>query len=245
MIVAGLINSALLMIAINNSEPRKTGCGIYLINTSITTLFTMIIFLLKFPILIIAQKTYITNRLFLQLQCTSIDFLLRIGLNMDQSLSACIVIERAVAPIKGTSFNKKKSKEMVKYIILILLILNIGTIIHVPIHRHLTNDDDDDDDSEKRIWCIVTYSSSLQTFNTVVNIFHFLTPFIINLISGPIIIVMTARQRTTVRIHESYRNILYQQFEQHSHLLITPIVLVILAIPRLIISFILTLYEVN
>ncbi|CAF2734227.1 unnamed protein product [Rotaria sp. Silwood2] len=113
MTVAGLINSALLMIAINNREPRKIGCGIYLINSSITTrtIFTMIMFALKCSILIIAQKTYITNRLFLQLQCTSIDFLLRIGLNMDQWLSACIAIERTVAAIKGTSFDKKKSKK--------------------------------------------------------------------------------------------------------------------------------------
>ncbi|CAF4159059.1 unnamed protein product [Rotaria sp. Silwood2] len=238
MTVAGLINSALLMIAINNREPRKIGCGIYLINSSITTIFTMILFALKCSILIIAQKTYITNRLFLQLQCTSIDFLLRIGLNMDQWLSACIAIERTVAAIKGTSFDKKKSKKkMTKYIVFILLILNISTTIHDPIHRRLI-DDDDDDDSQKRIWCIATYSSTLQTFNIVVNIFHFSIPFIINLISGTIIVLMTARQRRAVRIHASYRKILYKQFEQHRHLLITPIVLVILAIPHLIISLI-------
>ncbi|CAF3364239.1 unnamed protein product [Rotaria sp. Silwood1] len=153
MTVAGLINSTLLMIAINNKEPCKIGCGIYLISTSITSLFTMLI-----------------------------------------------------------------------------------TTIHDPIHRRLIDDDNDDD--EKRIWCIVTYSSNLQTFNTVLNIFHFLTPFIINLISGLVIIIMTTRRRTAVRANESFRKMLQKQFQEHSHLLITPILLVILAIPRLIISLI-------
>ncbi|CAF0936396.1 unnamed protein product [Rotaria sp. Silwood1] len=236
MTVAGLINSTLLMIAINNKEPRKIGCGIYLISTSITSLFTMLMFALKFSILIIAQMTYITNRLFLRLQCTSIDFVLRIGFNMDQWLSACVAVERTVTAIKGISFDRKKSKQMAKYIILILLILNISTTIHDPIHRRLIDDDNDDD--EKRIWCIVTYSSNLQTFNTVLNIFHFLTPFIINLISGLVIIIMTTRRRTTVRANESFRKMLQKQFQEHSHLLITPILLVILAIPRLIISLI-------
>ncbi|CAF0995427.1 unnamed protein product [Rotaria sp. Silwood1] len=237
MTVVGLINSALLMITMNNNQSRKSGCGIYLISTSITSLFTMIMFALKFSILIIAQMTYSINHLFLQIQCTSIDFLLRIGLNMDQWLSACIAIERTVIAIKGISFDKKKSKQIAKYIILILLILNISTTIHDPIHRHLI-DDDNDDDNEKRIWCIVTYSSSFQTFNTVVNIFHFLTPSIINLISGLIIIKITSRQRQVVRPHQSYQNVLHQQFQIHIHLLITPIVFVMLAIPRLIISLI-------
>ncbi|CAF2823515.1 unnamed protein product [Rotaria sp. Silwood2] len=237
MTVTGLINSALLIIAINNKESCKIGCGIYLISTAITTLFTMIMFALKFSILIIAQMTYITNRVFLQLQCSSIDFLLQIGINMNQWLSACIAIERIVTAIKGLGFDRKKSKQMTKYIIFILLILNISTTIHDLIHRRLIKDDDDDD-SEKRIWCVVTYSSSLQTFNAAMNIFHFFTPFTINLISGPIIIVLTARQRRAVHPHESYRKILHKQLQTYSHLLITPIVLAVLAMPRLIISLI-------
>ncbi|CAF2528161.1 unnamed protein product [Rotaria sp. Silwood2] len=235
----GLINSVLSLIAMNGKEARKIGCGIYLISTSISALFTMIIFALKSSILLIAQITYIENRLFLKLQCTSIDFLLRISLNMDQWLSTCIAIERVITTIKGTSFNKKKSKQMAKYIIIILIFLNIITNIHDPIHRRLIDDNNDDEDgNEKRIWCIVTYSSSFQTFNTLVNIFHFLTPFTINLISGIIIIIMTTRKRRTAQTNESYRNILYKQLKQHSHLLIAPIVLIILAIPRLIISLI-------
>jgi hypothetical protein len=236
MTAAGLISGILSIMTFNNPETRKVGCGIYLISSSITALLTMTIFALKFWILIIAQMTYLTNRLFLKSQCISIDFLLQICLNLNQWLNACVAVERAVTTMKGTKFSKEKSKQMAKYILLGLLILNISTTIHDPIHRRLI--EDDDDDNEKRIWCFVTYPSELQTFNTVMNIFHFLTPFIINLISAPIIIIVTARQKTTVQKNQTYRKILKEQIQHHRHLLITPSVLVILAVPRLILYFV-------
>ncbi|CAF1013120.1 unnamed protein product [Rotaria sp. Silwood1] len=239
MMIVGFINSNLSLITFNNSESRKLGCGIYLLGSSITSVIIMIMFALKFWILIIAQITSISNRVFLRYQCISVDFLLRISINVDQWLIACVAIERTIITVNATSFDKNKSKRMAKYIILILLFLNITTTIQDPIHRRLIDDDNDDDDNEKRIWCIVTYSSSLQMFNTFMNIFHFLIPFFINLISALSIIILTTRQRQTLERHRRYQTLLCEQLKQHNHLLIAPIVLVILATPRLIISFML------
>ena len=67
---------------------------------------------------------------------------------MDQWLSACVAIERAIASIQGIHFNKQKSKQMAKYIIFSLLLLIIITNIHDPIHRRLIDDNNND---EKRI----------------------------------------------------------------------------------------------
>ncbi|CAF1317877.1 unnamed protein product [Adineta steineri] len=232
--IIGLINSILSFMTINNKEICQIGCGIYLLTISMITLFTMILFVLKFWILLIAQMTYITNDSFLKIQCISIDFLLRIGINMDRWLSACIAIERVIAVIKGTSFDKNKSKKMAKLIILIVFIFNISTNIHDPIHRHLI----EDNENEKRIWCIITYSSTLRTYNTIMNLCHFFIPFIINLISGPLIILVTTRQRKIIRNQESYQKILKKQIQEHRHLLISSTSLIILAIPHLIIAFV-------
>ncbi|CAF1349625.1 unnamed protein product [Adineta steineri] len=245
LLVVGLINGILSIITFMNKETRKVGCGFYLLGTSITTLLIVIIFALKFSILIIAQITYITNQSFLKFQCYSIDFLLRTCLIIDQWLNACVAIERAYTLIKRTSFDKKKSIQRAKYIIVAIILLAIGTTIHDPIHRRLlyedsNNNDDDDDDNGQRIWCIVTYSTSLQTYNMVMNIFHFFAPFIINIISSITIIIMATRQRTTVQTNEPYRKLLYEQLREHNHLLIGPVILVILALPRLIISVIST-----
>jgi hypothetical protein len=49
---------------------------------------------------------------------------------------------------------------------------------------------------------------------------------------------VTARQKTTVQKNQTYRKILKEQIQHHRHLLITPSVLVILAVPRLILYFV-------
>jgi cytochrome c biogenesis factor len=74
-------------------------------------------------------------------------------------------------------------------------------------------------------------------FNSAMNIFHFLTPFIINLASALIIITLATRRRQRTRHDLDYAHALLVQFREHKHLLIAPIVLVILGVPRLIISF--------
>ncbi|CAF3921450.1 unnamed protein product [Rotaria sp. Silwood2] len=236
MTITGLINGILSVITFKNKESRHIGCGFYLLGSSITTLFTMTMFALKFWILIVAQISYNMNRSFLYFQCISIDFLLRIGLNMDQWLNACVAVERVITTKKGIYFNKKKSKKMAKYIILGILLLTISTNLHDPFHRRLIYDNNDN--GEKRIWCVVTYSSNVQVYNSIINIFQFFSAFIINLVSSMIIIKTTAHLRSTVHVQQSYQNILQQQILQHSRILIAPIVLVILAIPRLIFSLI-------
>jgi hypothetical protein len=193
----------------------------------------MIIFLLKFLILLLSHMGLIKNRLFLDVQCHSIDFILRICLTMDQWLTACVAIERAYITIKGSNFNAKKTKLIAKWTIFVLLCVMAGTAIHDSVYRDLF---DENIDEEKRIWCYVKYSSTIQTFNKVMNIFHFLIPFIINIISALIIIVMNTRQRARVQVQENYRELLNGQIEQHRSLLIGPTVLIILGIPRLIIS---------
>jgi hypothetical protein len=155
---------------------------------------------------------------------------------MDQWLNACVAIDRAITAIKGSMFDKTKSKQVAKYIIIFLLFFTISTAIHDPFHRRLL--DEGDDSEAMRIWCIVTYTSSFRIVKSFMNIFHFFVPFIVNLTSGGVIILVTARQRTAAQTHRNYQELLHEQFQQHRHLLIAPLVLSVLALPRLIISFV-------
>ncbi|CAF1060091.1 unnamed protein product [Rotaria sp. Silwood1] len=136
-----------------------------IIGSSITTLLTIVIFGLKFWILILAQMTIISNRLFLQIQCLSFDFLLRVCRTMDQWLNACAAMERAITVSKGINFNKKKSKCIAEIIIIILLIFTVSTNIYDSLYRRLIDEDNEDDE---RIWYIATYPSRLQTYNSFI-----------------------------------------------------------------------------
>ncbi|CAF3920378.1 unnamed protein product [Rotaria sp. Silwood1] len=113
---------------------------------------------------------HILNRLFLQIQCMSLDFLLQVCVNMDQWLNAFVAIERTMATIKSPNFQKKNSKKLVKITIVILVIVIIGTSIYDPFYRRLIDEENEDD---KRVWCIVTYPSSFKRFNSIVYTFHF------------------------------------------------------------------------
>jgi hypothetical protein len=231
----GIANGIVLLITFKDKKARSSGCGIYLFCLSFNTLLTMIIFTLKVWILVFSQMKSITNQSFLSVQCYSIDFLLRVCLTMDQWLTTCVAIERAYIIIKGVNFNKKKIRLMAKWIIVGLLFIIIGTTIHDPIYRRLIEEENDE---EKRIWCIVEYPSAIHIVNLVIIIFHTIIPFIINLISAIIIIIMNARQRATIQKEQKYKKILHEQIQQHKNLVIGPIVLIILGIPRLIISFV-------
>jgi hypothetical protein len=153
---------------------------------------------------------------------------------MDQWLTAFVSIERAYIIIKGVQFDKKKTRSTAKRTIVGLGIVTILTNIHDPIYRRLFIEDDDE---ENRIWCYVKYPSVIGIIDSVMNIFHFVVPFIINLISAIIIITVKARQRLNVETQQKYTTIFKEQIEQHKNLLIGPCVLIILGISRLIISF--------
>ncbi|UJR07222.1 hypothetical protein I4U23_011510 [Adineta vaga] len=194
--------------------------------------------MLKFCILIIAQTKHLTNRSFLYSQCVSIDFILRIGLQLDQWLHACVAMERIITVTKGVKFNKIKSKAMAKYIALCLFMIIIITNIHDPFHRRLINDDDNNDENIRRIWCIAVHSSTFEKVNFYVNILHCLGPFIMNIVSAILIISITARRRTVAQSNQSYQHFLFGQLREHKHLFIASITMIILVIPRLIISFV-------
>ena len=85
-------------------------------------------------------------------------------------------------------------------------------------------------------WCVTYYSHSVQNYNTAILFFHLVVPFTANLISALFIIFGAARQRSVARTQQNYREHLVEQFNEHKQLIISPIILLILALPRLIIS---------
>jgi hypothetical protein len=228
----GLISGLLSVLTFRMKKTRDVGCGVYLLALSITSIITTSVFAIKFSFLLASQMGLINNRLFFYIQCLSIDFVLQLLLSSGDWLSGCVAIERAVNASKGVDFDKTKSKQVARYIIFLVFILNICTHIHDPIHRHLM-----DDEEEQRTWCVTKYASLLQIFDWTLNVFHFSVPFGVNCISALFIIRTVARMRSIVHKNHSYKQLLREQFQYHKHLLISPLILVLLALPRLIISF--------
>jgi hypothetical protein len=231
-LVLGLISSLLTFLTFRMKNARIVGCGLYLLASSITSMVLMIVLTIKFLLLLKSQMGSINNRLFIHVQCVSLDYFLRLLLSANDWLSVCVGIERTVNVLQGIKFDKRKSKRVAKWIIIAVFILTICTYIHDPIHRDLV-----DDEEEQRIWCVTKYSLSLQQFDLAINIFHFCVPFLINLISPLIIIITAAKSRSNSQEQQSYTQSLCDQLRHHKHLFISPFILFLLALPRLIISF--------
>jgi hypothetical protein len=174
----------------------------------------------------------ITSRSFLLFNCTTIEFLLRSLLAITDWLHACVAVERIRTAFLGVNFNKKKSKRNAKVMIVVVILLTPISLLHDPIHRDLM-----DDIEEQRIWCLVRFKAGVDVYNTIINIIHFIIPFCLNLISAIGIIILTAKQRSTSNTQYTFKQQLKEQFHLHKHLILSSLLLVILALPRLIISF--------
>ena len=232
MFVVGLVDAILSILTFQAKKIRQVGCGLYLFATSITSLLVSATFAIKIYLLIISQMGVITRRSFLLGHCIMMDFLVRVFLNVSDWLSACVCVERAMTVHKGINFDAAKSKRTSKFVIGFVYFFVFITAIHEPLHRQLV-----DDDEEQRVWCVVTYSSWLSVYNYVVVIFHFLVPFLLNIVFSLLIMILAARRRSTVQQHLTALQHFREQFQQHKNLLISPCVLILLAVPRLIMSF--------
>ena len=76
----------------------------------------------------------------------------------------------------------------------------------------------------------------MKIVDSILQIVHFFMPFLINFISAFVIIVKVARSHSTTRTKITYHEHLRQGFLQQKHLVISPVILVILSLPRLVFS---------
>ncbi len=232
MFVASFINSVLSIMTFATKESRAVGCGLYLFASSITSLLTMSIFTLKFWFLLLTQINPSASQSVLRSGCISIEFILKVCLYTDNWLNACVALERLITVYKGVNFNKMLSKRIARWIIIILPLFIAVSIIHEPLHRDIFDDKD-----ENRFWCVFHYSSSIHIYNTIILIFHFVGPFCANLFSALFIIFRGARRRALTQRRQTFGQHLQEQLKEQKNLIISPIILVVLTLPRLIISF--------
>jgi hypothetical protein len=220
----GLINGLLSTITFHIKQLQQVGCGIYLFISSLISFISIIMILLKFIFLLLAQTNQILNRTYLYINCILIDFLLQISLNIINWLNACVGIERVVNVYQGVQFDKMKSIKCSIWIIILVILLTISSGLHDPFHCRLIDDEDQDD---RRTLCTVAYSPMIKKFDFIMTIIHFFVP----------IIIVAARKRSSAQTQFTRREHLKKQFDEHKHLLISSIILILLALPRLVISF--------
>ena len=229
--VIGLVNSILALMTFRSSTVRQVGVGIYLCASSISSLFTIILLNLKFWFLIGTHIYSSVSRPILRAGCLVLEPTLRLSLFIDNWLNACVAIERSITIFKGVNFNKQLSRRLARWMIMILPCLICMSLIHELVYRDLFYDEE-----EKRHWCILEYSAGMMSYSTLILSFHTLAPFSINIISAFYIITQSARRRVHARHGETFRSNFRRNVKEHRQLIISPLVLATLSLPRVIIS---------
>jgi len=233
----GLTNGIVSLITFKNKLICEVGCGLYLLSLSIISIILMIVFQLKFVFLLLTQMTILPNGFFMKMQCHSLDYVIQVCLCLDQWLNACVAIERVVTTKRGAKFKKEKSRNVAKGIIFLVIVITMASLVHDPYFRLVFVDDSDDEFQIKRIWCIVRYNSQFQIYNSFIHSLHFFGPFFCNIISSIVLVVTRSRQQENLQKNQTFKTILRKQFEKHKHLLTAPLILVVLVLPRLILTY--------
>ena len=241
MFVAGLINSILSLITFQNKECRQVGCGMYLLASSVTSFLAISMFTIKFWFVVLSQINISTSLSVLRGGCASIEVILKIFLYLDGWFNACVAIERAMYVSKGVNFDKMKSKYFAQRIILILPLCIISTFSHELVYRRLfvypsETDKTIEGTTERYVSCVTYYSLGVQNYNTFILFCNIVVPFLANLFSALFIIFGVARQRSVVQTDRPFVEHVREQFKEHKQLIISPVILLVLSTPRLIIS---------
>jgi hypothetical protein len=133
--VGGLINSVFSFLTFKNEDLRQVGCGVYLLASSITSLLTISMLTIKFWFVVLTQINVLTGLSVLHGGCLFIEPILKLFVYLDTWLNACVAVERAIIVSNGLHFDKKKSKRIARWIIIILPFCVMITLIHEPMYR--------------------------------------------------------------------------------------------------------------
>jgi hypothetical protein len=113
-------------------------------------------------------------------------------------------------------------------------VIIICLLIPQLIHLHIFNDE-----IEERSWCVVKYTPWLRIYSTTLIFFHYFAPFFINIFSPIFVIIITSLQRSRIQIDRSFWIHLKLKITEQRHILMSPVIIVCLTLPNLIISMIL------
>ncbi|CAF3557799.1 unnamed protein product [Adineta steineri] len=165
MFIAGLTNSVLSFITFQSKDSQQVGCGMYLVASSITSLLTIIMFIIKFWFVVLTRINVSTSLSVLRGGCVSIEPILKLFLYLDGWLNACVAVERAVLIFKGVNFDKKKSKSIARRTILILPFCIFGTLIHEFVFRRLFEYETAPDTRCVKNFCLMDLTKHRQILN--------------------------------------------------------------------------------
>ena len=232
--VIGMINAIFAIITFCHPRAREVGCGLYLLASSITSLLTMLVMLLKFCFLFYTHQDHKHLSRFEHGNCFGIEPVLKVFLCLNNWLNACVAVDRTTPLLLGIHFNKKSSRKAALVVMGLLLVTIVGLFLPQFLRLHVFHDT-----AEERSWCVVRYKPWLARYTSTLIFIHYFAPLSINLLSILLVVLISAYQRSRIQINRTIWMHLRSQIKKHDHVLISSVVIISLTAPHFVISLIL------
>jgi len=231
----GFIFNLLTLITFCQKRTRTAGGGVYLLILSIINQLNLFLFLIHFLFLVQFETT-----LYL---CKFIEYFAKVLPSISDWLSVFVTMEGGYLCFAGAKFNKAKSKTFAKIMIILLITIQSIAYLHEFLFRRLIQDLLAYENN--RQWCIISFDHFhwLKNYNVILNILNIVLPFLCSLICASFILIKQAFVARKFSPNQTYLMAIRNEFGKHKHLLIAPILLVLLNLPRVIFLFIFTCFN--
>ncbi len=241
LVVLGIIFNILAIGTFTRRETRESGRGLYLFVSSLVGLLTMMALIFKMILFVNAKQN--------SASCSLIEFLLKWWPTSCEWINACVAIERALVVMYPTRYSRSTSTHLAKWIVgSVLVFIAIVSSPELIFRRMII------DTYDERAWCVLTLNPDrptlLKLYSTL-NVFLFLIPLVINLTTSGIIILkifhlkqQIIMKNITTPIFSKTRRFkirletIKEQIVKHKHILIAPVLLGSLALPRVVLAFV-------
>ena len=221
----GFFNNLCSFVTFKRPTPRKVGVGNYLLMITCLNQISLICLLVKF--------IQIASGIMNVESCKAISYLFSVFTRLTYWLTSCVTLDRLFLIFFPTSTALKTPQLAITIIMitsLCLFVMHIHEIIYYTTIQHL---------SSGLSICVTNFDTDfVSIYDRVSTLIHYILPFFIQIISITLLIVLVARSRIkTVGDKMTLQQVLIKQFHTQKELYITPVIIILSALPQTILSF--------
>lgn len=229
----GLVTNLCSLVTFIRPTPRKFGPGNYLFLVTCFSQAALFCLLLKF-----IQITFVIVNM---QSCKAIIYLLSVFTRSVYWLTSWVTVDRLLIIIFPTSSIFKNPRLAVALCIATSIIV-FGAHVHEVIYyikiQHIPTG---------LPVCVTNFNTPLvSNFNQISTLIHYLCPFFIQVVCITLLIVLIAFSRKkTIEAKSTFTQVLKKQFHTQKELYITPIIIILSALPQTILTFILACAQLS
>ncbi|CAF3898201.1 unnamed protein product [Adineta steineri] len=233
LLIFGTISNIFSFVTFRRPKTRLNGAGHYFFTSTIFSQLSLFCLLSKIIHIIINLRGLFVQPMVNTILCKILSFLLSSSTRICYWLIVFVNIERLYVTIYPTKRWLKEPKTAKKIIIFVIM-LTCGVHIHELIQYTIVPDPKYTVHGK---WCVTQFSHSLQIYNQINTMIHYLIPCLVNLICTITLLIRLTRIRANLDKKKSRWTLFQEQLKEKKELFILSIIVIISSLPHIIISF--------